>query len=64
MTFMYKKTKQKTNEQTKIQAQKKEVDKNKRERYSYYAASIYATFYFGFIFTLTQKRNVKDYMLE
>ena len=27
-------------------------------------ASIYATFYFGFIFTLTQKRNVKDYMLE
>ena len=27
-------------------------------------ASIYATFYFGFIFTLTQIRNVKDYMLE
>ena len=27
-------------------------------------ASIYATFYFDFVFTLTQKRNVKNYLLE
>ena len=27
-------------------------------------ASIYATFYFGFVFTLTKKGSAKDYFLE
>ena len=57
VTFMYKKTKQKTNEQTKIQAQKKEVDKNKRERYSYYACfNLRNVLFWFYIYSNTEKK--------
>ena len=63
VTLRYKKKKKQTNK-LKYKLRRERLTKINEKGAVTTHASIYVTFCFAFVFTPTQKRNVKDYLLE
>ena len=65
VTFRYKKkNKTKQTNKLKYKLRRERLTKINEKGAVTTHASIYVTFCFAFVFTPTQKRNVKDYLLE
>ena len=64
VTFMYPKKQTKKMNKLNYKLRRKRLTKINEKGAVTKDASIYATFYFDFVFTLTQKRSVKNYLFE